>query len=73
MERKALGKGIGALIPERAVEEKQDKIIYAAVEKIKPNPFQPREDFDLQSMEDLIHSIKEKGVLQPVLVRRQGD
>ncbi len=73
MERKALGKGIGALIPEKTTEEKQEKIIYAAIDKIKPNPFQPREDFDLQGMEDLIQSIKEKGVIQPVLVRRQGD
>jgi len=47
MERKALGKGIGALIPEKTTEEKQEKIIYAAIDMIKPNPFQPREDFDL--------------------------
>lgn len=73
MERKALGKGISALIPERPAEEKQEKVIYAAVDKIKPNPLQPREEFDSQGMEDLIQSIKEKGVIQPILVRRQGD
>jgi len=73
MERKALGKGISALIPERPAEEKQERVIYAAVDKIKPNPLQPREEFDSQGMEDLIQSIKEKGVIQPVLVRRQGD
>jgi ParB family chromosome partitioning protein len=73
MERKALGKGISALIPEKTTEEKQEKIIYAPIDQIKPNPLQPREDFDLQNMEDLIQSIKEKGVIQPILVRRQGD
>ena len=40
---------------------------------MKPNPFQPREDFDTQSIEELAQSIKEKGVIQPLLVRRKGD
>ncbi|MFH0739060.1 MAG: ParB/RepB/Spo0J family partition protein [Candidatus Omnitrophota bacterium] len=73
MERKALGKGISALIPERVTEAHQEKIIYAPLEQVRPNPLQPREDFDSQGMEDLIQSIKEKGIIQPVLVRRQGD
>jgi ParB family chromosome partitioning protein len=73
MERKALGKGISALIPEKITEEKQEKIVYAPIGQVKPNPLQPREDFNLQGMEDLIQSIKEKGVIQPILVRRQGD
>ncbi len=73
MERKALGKGISALIPERTTEGHQEKIIYAPLEQVRPNPLQPREDFDSQGMEDLIQSIKEKGIIQPVLVRRQGD
>lgn len=73
MERKALGKGISALIPEKTTEEKQEKIVYAPIGQVKSNPLQPREDFDLQGMEDLIQSIKEKGVIQPILVRRQGD
>lgn len=73
MERKALGKGISALIPDRVTEAHQEKIIYAPLEQVRPNPLQPREDFDSQGMEDLIQSVKEKGVIQPVLVRRQGD
>ncbi len=72
MERKALGKGISALIPERE-QEARESIIYAKTSQIKPNPFQPREDFDLQSIEELAQSIKEKGVIQPLLVRRKGD
>lgn len=72
MERKALGKGISALIPEKELES-QDKILHVPVHQIKPNPFQPREDFDTQSIEELARSIKEKGVIQPLLVRRKGD
>jgi len=76
MERKALGKGLGALIPEIAVDStirKKEEIIYVHSEQIKPNPFQPREDFDQQNIEELAQSIKEKGVIQPLLVRRKGD
>ncbi|MCM8800758.1 MAG: ParB/RepB/Spo0J family partition protein [Candidatus Omnitrophica bacterium] len=77
MSRKALGKGIGALIPEKEgqkeTQEKQDKIIYVQTGQIKPSPYQPREDFDLQSLEELTQSIKEKGLIQPLIVRRKGD
>ena len=72
MERKALGKGISALIPERETARKTE-IIYVQSGQIKPNPFQPREDFDTQSIEELAQSIKEKGVIQPLLVRQKGD
>jgi ParB family chromosome partitioning protein len=72
MERRALGKGISALIPEKESAHK-DEIIYVQTDRLKPNPFQPREDFDLQSIEELAQSIKEKGVIQPLLVRRKGD
>jgi len=72
MERKALGKGIGALISEKETE-RHDKIIYVQTERIKPSPFQPREDFDDQGLEELTQSIREKGIIQPILVRRKGD
>jgi len=73
MEKKALGKGISALIPPGAIEENNVKITFLPIEKIKPNPYQPREDFNSQGMDDLVQSIKEKGIIQPILVRRQGD
>ncbi len=75
MERKALGKGLGALIPEKVVDSSthKEEIIYLQFGQIKPNPFQPREDFDQQSIEELAQSIKEKGVIQPLLVKRRGD
>lgn len=75
MERKALGKGINALIPEKSEQESESPAIavYLKLDQIKPNPFQPRENFDPQALEELTQSIKEKGVIQPILVRRQGD
>jgi ParB family chromosome partitioning protein len=76
MERKALGKGLSALIPEKTIESglhKKEEIIYVQSGQIKPNPFQPRENFDQTSIEELAQSIREKGVIQPLLVRRRGD
>ncbi len=75
MERRALGKGLSALIPERTVEGEthKEEIIYVQSGQIKPNPFQPRESFDQASIEELSQSIREKGVIQPLLVRRRGD
>jgi len=74
MERRALGKGLSALIPDKIVENDihKEEIIYVQSGQIKPNPFQPREDFDQASIEELSQSIKEKGVIQPLLVRRRG-
>jgi ParB family transcriptional regulator, chromosome partitioning protein len=72
IEKRALGKGLSALIPERE-SEGQGKIMLLRPEQIKPNPLQPREHFDEQSMQDLMQSIKEKGVIQPILVRQRGD
>ncbi|MDD5595763.1 MAG: ParB/RepB/Spo0J family partition protein [Candidatus Omnitrophica bacterium] len=72
MERRALGKGISALIPETDASAKET-IMFLKLSQVRPNPFQPREDFDSQSLEELIQSVKEKGVIQPILVRRTGD
>ena len=74
-ERKALGKGIGALIPEKVPEPEihSKASINVQLDKIKPNPFQPREYFDPQSLEELTQSIREKGIIQPVIVRQKGD
>lgn len=75
MERRSLGRGLGALIPERMEQgkESQSKISNVQTDLINPNPFQPRYDFDAQGLEELAHSIKEKGVIQPIIVRRVGE
>ncbi|MFA6357445.1 MAG: ParB/RepB/Spo0J family partition protein [Candidatus Omnitrophota bacterium] len=75
MERRSLGKGLSALIPEKVIDSAihKEEIIYVQTGQIKANPFQPREVFDQLSIEELAQSIKEKGVIQPLLVRRRGD
>lgn len=72
MEHRALGKGLNALIPEAATE-KGARILVLNVNQIRPNPFQPREEFNPEEMEELVGSVREKGVIQPVLVRQQPD
>ncbi|MFA5156488.1 MAG: ParB/RepB/Spo0J family partition protein [Candidatus Omnitrophota bacterium] len=75
MERKALGKGIGALIIEKEPDksDKEEKILHLKPAQIKANPFQPRKDFDTESLDELVQSVKEKGIIQPIIVRRKGD
>lgn len=72
MEHRALGKGLNALIPGSDVE-KGPKIVVLDVSQVRPNPLQPRENFSPEDMEDLVGSIQEKGVIQPVLVRAVQD
>jgi len=68
MAKKALGRGLAALIPEVG-PVKEENIIEAKLSSIKPNRFQPRAEFNPQKLEELVSSIKEKGVIQPVLAR----
>jgi len=63
-----LGKGLGALLKNN--EEGKDRIQEIALVDIKANPFQPRREFDEEALEELMNSVKEYGVLQPVLVRK---
>jgi ParB family transcriptional regulator, chromosome partitioning protein len=72
MERKALGKGISALIPTQQ-ESNGKRIVNLSLSVIRPNPFQPRENFDTESMDELVQSIREKGIIQPILVRPKGE
>jgi ParB family chromosome partitioning protein len=72
MERRALGKGISALIPEREPET-GDRTAVLKLDLIKPSSLQPREDFDAQALGELTQSIKQKGLIQPLVVRRKGD
>jgi ParB family chromosome partitioning protein len=76
MVSKRLGKGLRALIPdipEEETEERKNSIRNIEVIKIKSNPFQPRENFDEVTLEDLKNSIAEKGIIQPITVRRVED
>ncbi len=71
MEGKALGKGLSALIPERSEEAKRESVAYMATADIRENSLQPRTNYDDGKLNDLKASIKEKGVLQPILVRKR--
>lgn len=64
----ALGKGLEALLP-----EKGEEVIRLEIEKIIPNQHQPRKIFKDEALKELSTSIKEKGVIQPVIVSRVGD
>jgi ParB family chromosome partitioning protein len=68
-----LGRGLGALIPTGVVSSDTIGLQEIPVSAIRPNPQQPREHFDEESMAALAESIREVGVLQPVLVRAGGD
>lgn len=64
-----LGKGLGALIPQGLEERRLGGVDEIPVAMVRPNPFQPRESFDEEALADLAASIREVGVLQPILVR----
>src|SRR5580700_3215889 len=72
--RSGLGKGLSALIPSEAMGESDSLLRVVPISHIKPNVFQPRSHFDEESMSALAASIREVGLLQPVLVREvEGD
>ncbi len=77
--KRRLGRGLGALIPDEEEEvfwsDREGKRRYKEIEvkKIRPNPFQPRVEYDPNSMNDLKNSISEKGVIQPVTVREKDN
>ena len=72
--KKGLGRGLQSLIPTSIVKVKPqmkgDNVYYVEVNKIRPNPNQPRRDFDLAALKELAASIKKHGVLQPILVSK---
>ncbi len=81
MSNSALGRGLGSLIPSKSIKENiseeisgnKEKIFEVEVARIKPNPHQPRHHFDREMLEDLVNSIKEHGIIQPLVVYEVGD
>jgi ParB family chromosome partitioning protein len=73
MAKKALGRGLEALIPKRLIEEKKGSAQQVPVSRIKPNPFQPRKVFRSEDLQELVQSVKERGILQPIVVRKKGE
>lgn len=65
---KRLGRGLDALIPSLSVND-DDKVTEVSLQQLRPNPYQPRKNFDEQSIQELAESIKQHGVIQPIIVR----
>ena len=75
MSNKRLGKGLEALIQPYSAEKipEHHGVDKISIRSIKPNPYQPRQKFDKTSLEELTASIKEKGILTPITVRKVGN
>ena len=67
LKKVTLGRGLDALIP---VEKDDNGYILVSVDQLKPNPFQPRQEFDEISLNELSASISENGIIQPLIVRK---
>jgi len=70
VKRTGLGKGMGALLP--VVEKEQTSYFICPIEEIKPNRAQPRKTFTSEKLEELAASIREKGIIQPIVVIKKG-
>jgi len=74
--KQTFGKGLESLIPKKSAktsktsEVKEEPIFYIEIEKVKSNPYQPRKNFDQDGLKSLAESIREYGILQPLLVSR---
>ena len=67
--KKGLGRGLSSLIGETKVEPQTNKLLLS---EIVPNKFQPRKNFDEDNLDDLTNSIKERGIIQPIIVRKSN-
>lgn len=68
MTKKALGKGLKAFLPEEYGILKEERFLDIAIDRLKPNPLQPRKKWNPESLAELAQSIRETGILQPVVV-----
>jgi len=68
--KSVLGRGVGALLPEDLTAPDEEKFFFCDIDKIEPNPHQPRKHFDEGKLQGLAESIAEQGVIQPLLVTR---
>lgn len=73
-KKSAMGKGLGALLSSEGIpENKRDSVVELKINDISPNDGQPRKVFDDEALNELASSIKENGVIQPIIVQRKGD
>ena len=74
MAKSALGKGLGALIgarpiPGRPAPDSGEKIHQVGLDDISPSPLQPRKEFGHEALQELVDSIRQHGIIQPLIVR----
>ena len=73
-ESKAMGRGLGALLSSDGIpENKRDSVVDLKINDISPNNGQPRKNFNDEALNELALSIKENGVIQPIIVQRKGE
>ena len=68
--KKGLGRGLSSLIGETKIESQKNKL---GISEIVPNKYQPRKNFDEENLNDLVNSIRERGIIQPIIVRKSED
>jgi ParB family transcriptional regulator, chromosome partitioning protein len=71
--KKVLGRGLGALIPQKSESVAAVGLAHIPLEQISPNPYQPRRSFNEASIEELARSVRVHGIVQPLVVTRAGD
>ena len=68
--KKGLGRGLSSLIGENKVESQKNQL---SISELVPNKYQPRKIFDENNLDELTNSIKERGMIQPIVVRKSND
>lgn len=72
-QKNALGKGLGAMFPDLLKDiDKKTPLTVCGIEELRPNRFQPRKNFTAHEQKQLVASIKKSGIIQPIVVRKQG-
>ena len=68
--KRGLGRGLSSLIGDTKIENQKNRL---SVSDLIPNKYQPRKIFDKESLNELSSSIRERGILQPIIVRKSND
>ncbi len=72
-QKNALGKGLGAIFPDLLNDlDKKKPVFSCGIEELQPNRYQPRKNFNDENQKQLIASIKNSGIIQPIIVRKFG-
>jgi ParB family transcriptional regulator, chromosome partitioning protein len=73
IKKSALGKGLASLIPEEIIENESNGTLIISINSIKPNDDQPRKHFDPEKIVELAESIREHGIIQPIILKKDGE